>query len=334
MKNIAMHTDQSSPSRLRRLLLLFAALFALLAVLPAQAQSCSATSSPDLDFGTVTEASTTDAQTSVDVSCQAGPWWAFSTFYYRVCIFVDQGTPTGLNPRRMTNDNGAFMNYNLYSDAARSQLLGPIGSTPVYSATIAVPWLSQPRSINLPIYGRVPAGQNIPAPYPYHGLPAGSVVRYTSSTSGYPSVTACQGSGTQDAFSWTGVRATYANLCTINTATDLDFGNAIDLLTNHDQTSLISLRCTIGTAWKVRLDDGLHYGGGNRRMANIGGDMLLYELYRDPGRSQRWGGDDASDNDGTGIGSPQNLTVYGRVPAQPVASAGAYNDTITVTLVY
>lgn len=329
-----MHTDQTSQRRLRRLLLLLVALFALLAVVPAQAQSCTATSSPDLDFGTVTETSTTDAQTSVNVNCNSGFGGLFFTYYFRICVFVDQGTPSGLNPRRMTNDNGAYMNYNLYSDAARSQLLGPIGSTPVYSATLSIaPWVFD-SATSMTLYGRVPAGQNIPAPYPYHGLPAGSVVRYASSTSGYPSVTACQGSGTQDAFSWTGVRATYANLCTINTATDLDFGNAIDLLTNHDQTSLISLRCTIGTAWKVRLDDGLHYGGGNRRMANIGGDMLLYELYRDPGRSQRWGGDDASDNDGTGIGSPQNLTVYGRVPAQPVASAGAYNDTITVTLVY
>ena len=323
-------------SRSRLLMLLLLALFSLLAMAPAQAQSCSVTNSPDLDFGTVTEAATTDAQTDVDVSCQAGPWWLFSTVYYRVCIFVDQGTPTGLNPRRMTNGNGAYMNYNLYSDPARTQLLGPIGSTPVYSATISVPWLSQPRNINMPIYGRVPAGQNIPAPFPYQGLPAGSGARYASSTSGYPSVAACQGSGSQDAFSWTNVHALYANLCTINTATDLDFGNTADLLANHDQTSQISLRCTIGTAWKVRLDDGLHLGGGNRRMAETGGSgsMINYELYRDSSHSQRWGNDDTSDADGTGVGSPQNLTVFGRVPAQPVTTAGSYSDTITVTLVY
>mgnify|MGYP000968530785 CR=1 FL=1 len=212
MKSIAMHTDQTSQRRLRRLLLLLVALFALLAVVPAQAQSCTATSSPDLDFGTVTETSTTDAQTSVNVNCNSGFGGLFFTYYFRICVFVDQGTPSGLNPRRMTNDNGAYMNYNLYSDAARSQLLGPIGSTPVYSATLSIaPWVFD-SATSMTLYGRVPAGQNIPAPYPYHGLPAGSVVRYASSTSAYPSVTACQGSGTQDAFSWTGVRATYANL--------------------------------------------------------------------------------------------------------------------------
>ena len=38
--------------------------------------------------------------------------------------------------------------------------------------------------------------------------------------------------------------------------------------------------------------------------------------------------------EGTGNNAIQNYTVYGRVPAQPVGAAGAYADTITVTLTY
>ncbi|UWX04453.1 spore coat protein U domain-containing protein [Pseudoxanthomonas sp. NC8] len=39
-------------------------------------------------------------------------------------------------------------------------------------------------------------------------------------------------------------------------------------------------------------------------------------------------------HDGTGSGSIQALTVYGRVPAQPVSAAGTYSDTVTVTLTF
>jgi spore coat protein U-like protein len=37
---------------------------------------------------------------------------------------------------------------------------------------------------------------------------------------------------------------------------------------------------------------------------------------------------------GTGIGSSQNYTVYGRVQAQTTPAPGTYTDTITVTVTY
>ncbi|WP_409528142.1 spore coat protein U domain-containing protein [Rhizobium sp.] len=37
---------------------------------------------------------------------------------------------------------------------------------------------------------------------------------------------------------------------------------------------------------------------------------------------------------GTGTGSPQTLTVYGRVPAQNTPAPGTYSDTVVVTVSY
>nr|WP_281033880.1 spore coat protein U domain-containing protein [Mesorhizobium sp. M4B.F.Ca.ET.049.02.1.2] len=39
-------------------------------------------------------------------------------------------------------------------------------------------------------------------------------------------------------------------------------------------------------------------------------------------------------NDRTGVGTAQNLTVYGRVPPQTTPSPGVYTDTVIVTVTY
>lgn len=74
-------------------------------------------------------------------------------------------------------------------------------------------------------------------------------------------------------------------------------------------------------------------------MSGPGADFVGYELYRDSGRTQRWGNDTAGgSNTVNGSGASQTnptvLTVYGRVPAQGASEPGAYSDTVTVTLTY
>ena len=66
------------------------------------------------------------------------------------------------------------------------------------------------------------------------------------------------------------------------------------------------------------------------------GETVTYGLYKDNARSQVWG-DAATPGStvaGTGSGAVQNLTVYGRVPAQTTPSAGLYTDTVVVTVTY
>ncbi len=327
------------PLKTLSLLLLLAAT-ALLLPATARAQSCWVSGSANIDFGTVSASSPTDAQTNLGVACQASfnaPFgWATR---FRICVFVGEGSISGMAPRRLSNYNGAYMNYDLYADAARTLLVGPPGSNyPVYDAAVDAP-LGTIQLANMPLYGRVPAGQNLPATYPYQGHPAPSVVKYSYGYLFSPSEADCRNGtpgflgGTGEAsFGWGGVYAAFANTCRVVVATDLDFGNVGALTSNRDQTSTIELKCPTGTAWRVGLDNGTNASGSTRRMAS-GSNRISYELYRNNARSQRWGNTNGSDVSGTGNNAVQALTVYGRVPAQ-ASPAGSYVDTVTVTLTY
>jgi spore coat protein U-like protein len=62
---------------------------------------------------------------------------------------------------------------------------------------------------------------------------------------------------------------------------------------------------------------------------------ITYELYRNSARTQRWGNTLNTDTvTGTGNGNIQNLSVYGRVPAQTTPNAGTYTDVVVVTVTY
>lgn len=327
---------------LQRPLRLLLALMLLAAggnALPAQAQSCWTTTATTLDFGTIAANGNTDAQTSVTLTCQGNA--AIPTpLRVTACLFVGEGNPPGIAPRRMSNNNGAFMDYDLYADPARTQLIGPVGSTyPIYAYSFEIP-IWQTSQVSLPIYGRVPAGQRLAATFPFQGLPAGSVIRYSYHPVFTPSASECAsgssalfGGAGETSFGWTGVYARFPNTCVIGTATDLDFGAASNLATSREQNASIQLRCPSGTAWLVTLNDGANALGATRRMA-ADTRRISYELYRDAGLQSRWGGTQGTGVSGTGNNTLQSLTVYGQVPAQPGALPGSYRDTITVTLTY
>jgi len=118
--------------------------------------------------------------------------------------------------------------------------------------------------------------------------------------------------------------------CTV-TAVELVFG------TYHgrqsDQTSTITVTCTRGVPYQIGLDNGLHYSAPNRRLKHrSSADYLIYELYRDAGRTARWGNDDASSVHMTGDGAAQHINVYSRVPAAQTGPIGSYSNTTIVTV--
>lgn len=135
------------------------------------------------------------------------------------------------------------------------------------------------------------------------------------------------------------VSATVTSNCTV-TAGTVAFGN-VDVTTGAavDGTGTISVTCTSGTAWAAAADAGAGTGAtlATRKMAN-GANLLDYALYTDSARTSVWG--DAADAStvkisGTGTGSAQASTIYGTVLAnQTSLPAGAYADTVTVTVTY
>jgi spore coat protein U-like protein len=131
------------------------------------------------------------------------------------------------------------------------------------------------------------------------------------------------------------VTANVQAACLINSADDLDFGDYTG--SRIDATSGISVTCTNTTAYNVGLDAGTSAGATvtTRHMTGPGGALLAYNLDSDASRSINWGNTVGVDTvAGTGNGSAQTLTVYGRLPAAQHPSPGGYTDTITVTLTF
>ncbi len=144
----------------------------------------------------------------------------------------------------------------------------------------------------------------------------------------YPSTTTANAAPVQSAFH---VTSSIPDSCSV-TAVGLDFG-AYDGSQN-DQTASITVTCTVkGIPYRIGLNDGMHFSAPNRRLKhNASASYLIYELYRDAGRSARWGIDDASDVDMTSDGTAQRFTIYGRVPAGQSGPVGSYSNTTIVTV--
>lgn len=324
-----------SPRALLAMLLTGLAL-GLLSV-PAAAQSCHVGKVDDISFGTTSPDANTDTFNNLVYTCQSNA----NATYFRVCMYIPDGSPlSGINPRRMTNYNGAEMKYDLYSDAARTRVIGPPplgGGFPVYSFTAMAPAGYVQVQNSALIYARVPSGQTLPAGSGFQSQIGGAMLYWAWSNSTYPPDCTSGSGGAGTATFYQGVTASVDNSCRITLATDLDFGNAGALTSNRDQTSSIMVRCPTGTNWRLGLNNGSNPNGNVRRMRNATGNYVSYELYRDGARSQRWGnavGTDTANGTGQGEGSPVTQTVYGRVPAQPSAPSGSYTDTVTVTLTY
>jgi spore coat protein U-like protein len=129
--------------------------------------------------------------------------------------------------------------------------------------------------------------------------------------------------------------------CTISAA-DLSFGNYDPVVANKttalDVNTSVTVLCTKGAAGvNVGLSTGTHASGGNRFMAESGGDTLQYELYSDVPGGTVWS------NSGTGLvalatfgpigaGAGVAKTIYGRVAAGQDKTVGHYTDVVTATV--
>lgn len=125
------------------------------------------------------------------------------------------------------------------------------------------------------------------------------------------------------------------NACAITIApTLLDFGAVGVLSANFDNASTMSVTCTTAAPYNIGLGGGASTNVAARTMT-AGGNFVGYELYQDTARTLLWGDTVGTDTlAGTGNGSAQVVTVYGRVPPQATPLAGTYLDTVAVTVTY
>lgn len=132
------------------------------------------------------------------------------------------------------------------------------------------------------------------------------------------------------------VTATVNASCSIS-ANPLAFGGYDPFSASpNDALTTLSATCTATTPYTVGLNAGTGSGAtvATRKMTSSS-NTLNYSLYQDAARTTVWGSTIGTDTvAGTGIGTAQSLTVYGRIPASQNVPAGNYNDTIIVTITY
>lgn len=138
--------------------------------------------------------------------------------------------------------------------------------------------------------------------------------------------------------------------CKITSTQDINFGT-YDPFGAHETTALdakgeVSVKCLPDTQAKIALEEGGYPATGStctspkRQMANSTA-RLPYGLYKDAARSQVWGCDATNDVEYTASNaSPQDFTIYGRIPAANDLPAGildqlkpgTYLDIVQITV--
>jgi spore coat protein U-like protein len=302
----------------------------------AHAQQCFVSGAFGLNFGEVNERGK-DAHSQLTYTCAPDYSGAGATLHYRLCLSLGPGQWSAGQPtRRLGNYNGDFLSYDLFSDPARTRLIGAEGSLPVYQLDLTVP-PGAPRSGDAQIYGRVYPGQSVNATAIFQEQGINGVLRYRYSRGELPASTDCSSVGSGGgsvSIGSSGVYASVENSCWI-VADDLNFGSAPPPLRPLHAQTTIRMQCPPQTAWRISLDTGRHFDGSNRRMAG-GSGFVRYLLFRDAGLTAPWGQtpDEMAMGTTDVTGNVISLTVYGEVPVQTGVERGLYSDTVLVTLYY
>ncbi len=334
---------------LRLLAVTLFALFALLGSRHAQATTTCTASMTNLAFGPVDPTGAlVDATATLTYSCTfSGLLSGLLGDYITLCFNIGTGTGgSSAAPRTMRDAASDTMNFQMYTDAAHSLVWGSssVPGTSTLQTTLHFQILSSgtSRGGSLTLFGRVPSGQTSLhiGGYGSNFTGGDAQMNYAYNEAvldigNFPATCTGGGSGSGTGTYPFSSSASVASRCQLATASDMNFGSpASNFAGNIDQVSGISMTCTNGTAWQIGLDNGQSALATTRRMIG-GSSYVVYELYRDTGRTLRWGNTLNTDTlSGSGSGTTQALSVYGRVAAQAGVAAGSYSDKITVTITY
>ncbi|NJM29364.1 MAG: spore coat protein U domain-containing protein [Rhizobiales bacterium] len=313
-----------------------AAVFLLaLGTTPALAQSCTFTM-PNINFGTVDL--TTGVNYNTTVNFQASCTGTAGSIV-RICPNFNAGSGgvdgTGANRYMLNGVNQ--LRYNLYRNAAFTTVWGSrIWGLPPIPPTINITLNGAGSGTSTTaVRGRIFSGQPAVPVGSYTSSFAGAQTRvnYAYSTSGTcVAITTANLNPTQTPFT---VSAVVGGACIVS-ATAMSFGTQTLLNANVDATNALSVRCPSAIPYTVGLNGG-NAGASNpaARLMSNGANSVTYGIYRDAARSLGWGDTIGVNTEaGTGTGSAQSYTSYGRIAPQATPPAATYTDTIVVTVTY
>ena len=136
----------------RRLVVMLAMVIGTLYASDAHAQACTI-SATSVNFGTynVFNGSDVDSTGTVTYRCNGSA--------HNITVGLTQGASATFNPRKMQK-GAEVLNYNLFVDASRTSIWGD-GTSGTSQYQIGNP--PNNTNVNLTVYGRVPAGQDVSA---------------------------------------------------------------------------------------------------------------------------------------------------------------------------
>lgn len=307
--------------------IVIATIVLLLSVSLAQAATCTVTVD-DLNFGEVDTLGSAPDDTTANISIEcdgAAP----ETDSITVCANLGEGGGGAVGGVRQSQSAGGSLGFVLYATSGQTTPWGGL-TTPQFGdpQRIDVPMTGGSGSGAVTLHGIIPTGQaTVPVgDYRSDFAPADAVFTYAEGD-----LDCAAPSGGADALAPFSVLASVPANCLLETA-DLDFGTTGVIGSNIDADTAFDLTCTTGTDYEISIDGG-GSGDPENRVLRSGSNTVGYDLFSNSQHTDRWGTDAGSVVNGNGDGTAQTYDVYGRIPPQP-AAAGAYSDTVVVTILY
>jgi len=227
---------------------------------------------------------------------------------------------TATQPAMQNTTTGTTLNYQLYRDAAFTQIWNT--ANPI-TRSVTIP-ANQTSNGSFTYYARLNAGQT-PAVGTYQGQLFNTRLGFINAGSCQTNVSDLAG------VEFTiNVSATVAAGCTLGTLGKIDFGSQSGLFTRADAAGSVQVTCPVSRPWTLKFDGGRNVSAGTRRMRSSAGAYVPYGIYRDANRSNAIVVDGTIT--GTGTGALQTTQVYGRTQPASSPPVGTYQDFIVVTL--
>lgn len=240
-------------------------------------------------------------------------------------VRISTGGAGTFNPRSMAGPTATRLNYNIHTQAAASSSNiwgnGTSGTlVPSFTST------SQDKIFTFTIYGRIPAGMDVPEGTYTDSL---FIELYENGIK--------SGNTSAEQYSLP-VTATVQGSCTIESF-NLSFGDYDPLATAPlDAAASVRAFCNSGITASISLSNGVNFSGGSRRLAGPSGEFMLYNIYTSSLRTTVWNSANTLSATSTSrtvpLGGPSGLTAFGRIPAAQKVRAGAYTDTVIATVNY
>lgn len=295
------------------------------------AQTCTV-SETAIAFGNidVLSGAAIDTTSTMTLTCSGGGGVGQS-----LCISIDVGSQGDATSRKLLGPSSNTLRYDLYSDSARTQLWGSWETG--YDTKGVQVNVTQNSTTPVTVYARLFSSQQTAAAGSYSAtFTANPFMRWRNNNGSL-----CP-AGSLTASTSTTATATVVSSCNIS-ATTLNFGTTSFLTGNLDSTATISAQCNNSLPYSIGLNNGNNASGSQRRVKLGASNFINYNLYTDSGRTSAWTTSTSPSSCtggagtcviGTGTGSTQSITVYGRVPPQTAPAPGTFSDTVVITFTF